>query len=88
LPEKISSAGVGALVDNPADPSAIQIAEKHGVSLEGHKGVQFTSELGRKYDLILVMEKNILKNHSYGSRSQRKTMLFGHWLGQKKFLIL
>jgi protein-tyrosine-phosphatase len=35
--KKISSAGVGALVDNPADPSAIQIAEKHGFLLKDTK---------------------------------------------------
>lgn len=86
LPEKrISSAGVGALVDNPADPSAIQIAEKHGVSLIGHKGVQFTPELGRKYDLILVMDKKHLDKITHMAPEVRgKTMLLGHWLGQKE----
>ncbi len=86
LPEKrISSAGVGALVDNPADPSAIQIAEKHGVSLKGHKGVQFTPELGRKYDLILVMDKKHLDKITHMAPEVRgKTMLLGHWLGQKE----
>jgi protein-tyrosine phosphatase len=32
--------------------------QEHGLSLEGHKGTQFTSTLGRQYDLILVMEKS------------------------------
>jgi protein-tyrosine phosphatase len=58
--KKIDSAGTGALVDHSADESAIKIAEKHGISLAGHKGRQFTSALSRQYDLILVMEKSIL----------------------------
>ncbi len=39
---------------------AVKIAEKHGLSLSGHNGKQFTSQLARNYDLILVMEKTIL----------------------------
>ena len=58
--KKIDSAGTGALVDHSADESAIKIAELHGLSLDGHKGKQFTSSLSRRYDLILVMEKHIL----------------------------
>ncbi|MBU9809405.1 protein tyrosine phosphatase, partial [Rahnella sp. SL6] len=35
---KISSAGIKALENKDADTSAIAVAEKHGVSLLGHKG--------------------------------------------------
>ena len=56
--KKIDSAGTGALIDHPADESAIKIAGKYGISLEGHRGRQFTSSMGRQYDLILVMEKS------------------------------
>lgn len=79
--KKIDSAGVGALVDHPADESAIKVAEKNGISLDGHKGMQFNSRLGRKYDLILVMEKHHLEQvTSIAPEARGKTMLFGHWL--------
>ncbi|WP_117035358.1 arsenate reductase/protein-tyrosine-phosphatase family protein [Klebsiella pneumoniae] len=83
--KKIDSAGTGALVDHSADNSAIRIAEKNGISLAGHKGRQFSSELGRQYDLILVMEKSHLEQIGRISPEARgKTMLFGQWLNQKE----
>lgn len=81
---KIDSAGTGAMVDHPADPSAISIADKHGLSLTGHIGQQFTSGLGRQYDLILVMEQSHLAQIGKLAPEVRgKTMLLGHWNGNK-----
>lgn len=86
LPDKkIDSAGVGALVNHTADTAAIRVAEKHGLSLEGHKGTQFTSSLGRQYDLLLVMDHSHLKQVGRIAPELRgKTMLFGHWLDGKE----
>lgn len=86
LPDKkIDSAGVGALVNHEADNSAIRIAQKHNLSLEGHKGRQFTASLGREYDLLLVMEHIHLEQLSRIAPEVRgKTMLFGHWLNGKE----
>ncbi|HDG7807112.1 TPA: protein tyrosine phosphatase [Klebsiella quasipneumoniae] len=86
LPNKrIDSAGISALVGHSADDSAIRIAEKHGISLAGHKGRQFTSALGRQYDLILVMEKSHLDQIGRIAPEVRgKTLLFGQWLSQKE----
>ncbi|ENK6265937.1 protein tyrosine phosphatase [Klebsiella quasipneumoniae subsp. quasipneumoniae] len=86
LPQKkIDSAGTGALVDHYADASAIKIAKKHGISLEGHKGRQFTSAIGRQYDLILVMEKAHLEHIGRIAPEVRgKTMLFGQWINHKE----
>ncbi len=85
FPEKeIDSAGLGALVGKPADASAINVAEKNGISLQGHKGRQFTAEMGRRYQLILVMERMHLEQVSNISPELRgKTMLLGHWNGNK-----
>lgn len=86
LPDKkISSAGLGALVGKPADASAVEVANLHALSLEGHEGKQLTASMCREYDLILVMEKS----HIDGvcrlvPEARGKTMLFGHWLGQKE----
>ncbi|PCR37269.1 protein tyrosine phosphatase, partial [Klebsiella pneumoniae] len=68
---KIDSAGTGALIGHEADESAVKIAAFHGLSLDGHKGQQFTSSLGRHYDLILVMEKKHLEQISQISPEAR-----------------
>ncbi len=80
----IQSAGTGALVGHAADDSAIKIAQINNLSLEGHTGRQFTAELGRAFDLILVMERSHLEQVSRLAPEVRgKTMLFGHWLEQR-----
>lgn len=81
---RIDSAGTSALVNYPADASAVEVAGKHGLSLEGHSGRQFTAKLGREYELILVMEKEHLnKISSIAPELRGKTMLYGHWLNQR-----
>ncbi|QNK08287.1 protein tyrosine phosphatase [Enterobacter sp. JUb54] len=83
--KKIDSAGTGALVDHGADASAVRIASNHGLSLEGHKAQQFTSLLGRQYDLILVMERSHIDQIGrIAPEARGKTMLFGHWLNQRE----
>ncbi|EHQ8971438.1 MULTISPECIES: arsenate reductase/protein-tyrosine-phosphatase family protein [Enterobacteriaceae] len=83
--KKIDSAGTGAMVDFPADPSAVVTANNHKLSLEGHKGRQFTAEIGRRYELILVMEKSHIEQIGrIAPECRGKTMLFGHWLNQKE----
>ena len=58
LPHKdISSAGISALVGNSADAKAINVANAHGLSLNGHVARQLTTEMCRKSSLILVMER-------------------------------
>lgn len=83
--KKINSAGIEALVGYEADLSAQKIAMLHGVSLEGHEGTKFTARLGRQYDLILVMEKQQIELVTKIAPELRgKTMLLGHWMGNKE----
>lgn len=86
LPNKrIDSAGTGALVGHDADSSATKIAAQNGLSLEGHKGQQFTSSLAREYDFILVMEKSHIEQICrIAPEARGKTMLFGQWLGHRE----
>ncbi|MBL1494670.1 protein tyrosine phosphatase, partial [Klebsiella pneumoniae] len=86
LPNKrIDSAGTGALVGHDADSSATKIAAQNGLSLEGHKGQQFTSSLAREYDLILVMEKSHIEQICpIAPEARGKTMLFGQSLGHRE----
>ncbi|HBZ2490669.1 TPA: protein tyrosine phosphatase, partial [Klebsiella pneumoniae] len=81
--KKIDSAGVGALVGHAADEMASTVSKNHGLSLDGHKGKQFDSDLARQYDLILVMEKHhIEKVSSISPEARGKTFLLGHWLNK------
>lgn len=83
--KKIDSAGVGALVGHDADDMAVLISERNNLSLEGHKGQQFSTSLARRYDLILVMEKEHVEQISkIAPEARGKTMLLGYWLGQKE----
>ncbi|MGL6260708.1 protein tyrosine phosphatase [Vibrio sp. WXL210] len=86
LPHKqIDSAGVGALVGNPADGMATQVAKEHGVELDAHVAQQLTRELCQAYDLILVMEKKHLEAvSSIAPEARGKAMLFGQWIGGKE----
>ena len=86
LPDKnIASAGLGARVGEAADGTASSVANKHGVSLEGHVARQLTSDMCRDYDLILVMEKkHVDLVNRINPSVHGKTMLFGHWLNQQE----
>lgn len=54
------------------------------MSLEGHKGRQFTSSLSRQYDLILVMEKEHIEQiDRIAPEARGKTMLLGNGLGKR-----
>jgi len=52
----VCSAGLGALVGEPADPMSVQIATEHGFDISAHRAQQVSSFLCQKSDLILVME--------------------------------
>lgn len=86
LPKKeVSSAGLGALVNHPANKDAYNTANNHGLSLDNHVAKQLTSELCHQYDLILVMEKaHISAVGKISPESRGKTMLLGHWLDEKE----
>ncbi len=82
---EIRSAGVGALVNHPADEPARERMQSRGIDLESHRAQQFTSELGRWADLILVMEKAHREAVADIDPTARgKTYLLGHWNGGKE----
>jgi len=56
----ISSAGIGALVGEPADPIAVQLLQDRGIDISGHRARQLTPEIVREADLVLVMERKHL----------------------------
>jgi protein-tyrosine phosphatase len=81
---QVTSAGIGALVGHDADAVMTGVAAKDGVSLDGHKARQFTLDLGRDADLILVMEPGhkaeIIRS---APQLSGKIMLFDQWTGAR-----
>lgn len=55
-PVEVTSAGLEALVGEPADATTNAVAAAHGVCLLGHVARQYSTRLGLEQDLILVME--------------------------------
>ncbi len=82
LPNKtVESAGLGALVDQPAEPTAAALARKEGLDLTDHRGRQISSDMLRAADLILVMSESQRAHvRALDSTVSGKTMLLGHWL--------
>lgn len=77
----IASAGVHALVDQPADQSAVTIAQENGLDLGSHKGQSLTESMMQEYELILVMERHhkklICDLYPF---STGKVFLLGKWM--------
>lgn len=58
FPDKtIWSAGLAALVGDPADPLSIEVAAAHGVDLSAHRAQQLVGWMCQTAELILVMEQ-------------------------------
>jgi len=58
LPQlQVTSAGIGALVGEPADPLARQLMAERGLDIEAHRARQLTEQMCRQADLILVMDE-------------------------------
>ncbi|ANO34986.1 protein tyrosine phosphatase [Vibrio breoganii] len=82
LPNKqVTSAGLGALVDKPADSNSIAVSEQNGHDLSNHIARQINTKMIADNDLILVMEKGHIDAITKLAPAARgKTMLYGHWL--------
>ncbi len=58
FPDKtVWSAGLSALVGNPAEPMAVEVAAAHGLDLSAHRAQQVTGWMCQSAELILVMEQ-------------------------------
>ena len=53
---RITSAGVGALHGNPAEPNAVAAMSGIGIDISSHRARQITGGLASAADLILTME--------------------------------
>ncbi|MDN5873765.1 MAG: low molecular weight phosphotyrosine protein phosphatase [Sinobacteraceae bacterium] len=57
----VSSAGTGALVDNSADPIAVELMAERGMDLSNHRARQAQGKLLTRADLVLVASGHHLR---------------------------
>jgi protein-tyrosine phosphatase len=76
------SAGLGALVDKPMDPLALELLAQHGMDGSAHRGRQLTPALLRHADLVLAMEKgHVASMKRLAPEASGKIMLLDKWGG-------
>lgn len=76
----VSSAGLCALVDYPADKRARELMGDHGIDISAHRARQLTMELSRVANLIVVMEnqqKRLVETMDPSARG--KVYRLGQW---------
>ncbi len=77
---RVSSAGLGALVDNPPDDHVLELMSERNVDLSPHRARQINARLISDHDLILVMtqrQKETLEKEFPSARG--KVFRFCHW---------
>ncbi len=78
----VMSAGLSALVGQPADPTAIELMSERGINLSEHRARQVNLEFIKTSDLILVMETWQIKAVEEMMPSIRgRVHLLGRWGG-------
>ena len=78
---RVTSAGLGALVDKPVDATAAEVMQAAGYALPDHQARQLTPDMLREADLVLAMENRHLQSiHAMAPQARGKTMLLGKWL--------
>ncbi len=78
---RVSSAGLMALVGQPADPEAVRLMTAQGIDISSHRGQQVTPEMACEADLILVMDSKQKEWCTQVVPSARgRIFLLGHWL--------
>ena len=77
---RVGSAGLGALVDQPADETARSLLQERGLDISAHRARQLTAELIRRHDLILVMESGHKRAvESIDPSARGKVYRWGEW---------
>lgn len=76
----VTSAGIGALVGQPADPKALAVGQANGLDLSAHRGRQLDADIIRANDVMLVMEPHheqwITRNYPM---ARGRVFLLGRW---------
>jgi len=76
----IHSAGIGALVGEPADPASVQLMQARGIDITAHRARQLSREMVGQAELILVMEDEHMQHiHSLSPAARGKVHCIGKW---------
>ncbi len=82
---EVSSAGLGALVGRPIDPTAQELLAEHGLDASRHRARQVDADILARADLVLVMERKHLKAISeQAPEASGKTFLLGKWQSDRE----
>jgi len=81
LPDnRVSSAGLGALVGEPAHPRSIELMAERGINLDDHVARQLSEQMLREHDMVLTMEQ---AHSDYISdnwpHARGRIFRWGHW---------
>jgi protein-tyrosine phosphatase len=52
----VRSAGLGALIGMPADPTAVQLMHKRGIDITGHRAAQLNRQMCLDSEIVLAMD--------------------------------
>ena len=78
----VSSAGLTALINEPADPHAQSVMLEHNINISKHRARQLNESIIRNVDLIIIMSHAQLRMLSQQYPAAKgKTFLIGHWHG-------
>ncbi|MBT2373316.1 low molecular weight protein-tyrosine-phosphatase [Pseudomonas fluorescens] len=81
----VTSAGLSARVGESMEPAARQVLEARGHSAQAFKARQITPDIVNESDLILVMEKEHVKQVlKIASHARGKVFLLGKWQGDRE----
>ncbi len=79
----VRSAGLGALVNEPADKHARELMLSRGLSIEAHRAQQITARMTHEYELILVMtERQKVDLETHYPEAKGRVFRFCHWQKQ------
>lgn len=79
---RVWSAGVAALVGQPADETTLSLMRDRGIEIGAHRARQLHRQDLRQADLVLVMEKQHRQAVAdLDPPARGKTFLIGHWTG-------
>ncbi|MCP1647236.1 low molecular weight protein-tyrosine-phosphatase [Pseudomonas nitroreducens] len=82
---QVGSAGLAALVDKPLEQNALATLTQHGQQPAAHRARQLTPKILQESDLVLVMERNHLRDLLQQSpQSRGKTFLLGKWQNDRE----
>jgi protein-tyrosine phosphatase len=59
---QVRSAGLGALVGMPADPTAVRLMQDRGIDISEHRALQLTRQMCLDSEIVLVMDTEQRQN--------------------------